>query len=473
MRSVLAVDRSTPGPITSSSPLAAQYVAVRQTTETLCAPLSTEDQMVQSMPDASPSKWHQAHTSWFFETFILLPNLKGYRALDERYTFFFNSYYKQLGVEKPTLARSAARIGGTWGTVHPVRAQRGLWSRPSLDDIQRYRRHVDEHMLKLLETEIPADVAALVVLGLNHEQQHQELIVTDIKHALWTNPLRPTYRERETPHVIPLRYADRENVGHPMHWIEYPGRVYSVGYEGDGFSFDNETPRHQVLLRSFRIASRLVTNAEYMEFMSDAGYSRPELWLSDAWDTVCTNKWQAPFYWEQRDGEWRAYTLNGECKVDPAEPVCHVSFYEADAYARWAGARLATEFEWEAAAAKVPVAGNLLESDELHPGSTAHSLGAPSPKGEGCGTRESSSSELPVQLFGDVWEWTASSYVAYPGFRPAAGVLGEYNGKFMCNQMVLRGGSCATPASHIRATYRNFFPPHVRWQFSGIRLAHD
>jgi ergothioneine biosynthesis protein EgtB len=452
MRSALAVDRSTPGPITSSSPLAAQYVAVRQMTEKLCAPLSAEDQMVQSMPDASPSKWHQAHTSWFFETFILLPYVKGYRPLDDRYTYFLNSYYKQLG-------------------GHPVRAQRGMWSRPSLEAVRQYRSYVDEHTLRLLDGEVSPEIAALVTLGLNHEQQHQELIVTDIKHALWTNPLRPAYRERAAAH---------RGIIAPLQWTEYPGGIHSIGYEGDGFSFDNETPRHEVLLQPFSIASRLIINAEYMQFMNDGGYTRPELWLSDAWDTVCANAWRAPLYWEQRDGQWRVYTLNGERAVDPAEPVCHVSFYEADAYARWAGARLATEFEWEVAAAKAGrgtapslhnpsqhMAGNLLESDVLHP----VSIGAPSAKGEGCGTPDDKGS--PHQLFGDVWEWTASPYVAYPGFRPAAGVLGEYNGKFMCNQMVLRGGSCATPTSHIRATYRNFFPPHARWQFSGIRLAHD
>jgi len=434
MWSASAVDQHTPEPGVGS--LAEDYLSVRHTTEQICNPLTAEDQMVQSMPDASPSKWHQAHTSWFFETFILRPFLKNYRPTDDRYTFFFNSYYKQLG-------------------GHPVRAQRGLWSRPTLDEVRRYRQHVDENMMKLLEAGVPDDVAALVVLGMNHEQQHQELIVTDIKHALWTNPLKPAYRERA---------AAYSGDAVPLKWIEHNGGESLVGYSGDGFSFDNEGPRHRVLLHRFGIASRLITNGEYVEFMRDGGYSRPELWLSDGWDAVGVNGWRAPFYWVERDGEWRVYTLNGERAVHPSEPVCHVSFYEADAYARWAGTRLPTEFEWEVIAARAPVGGNLLESGQLHPSSVrspAEARGTP---------------ELPIQpmqLFGDVWEWTASPYIAYPGFHPATGVLGEYNGKFMCNQMVLRGGSCTTPTSHIRATYRNFFPPHVRWQFSGIRLAHD
>lgn len=426
MRPASVVEQSMPA-YPSRSAIVALYLSVRQTTERLCAPLSAEDQMVQSMPDASPTKWHQAHTSWFFETFILQPYLKSYRTLDTRYTFFFNSYYKQLG-------------------GHPVRAQRGLWSRPSLEEVLRYRHHVDENMLRLFDGVLPDEVLSLVVLGLNHEQQHQELIVTDIKHALWTNPLRPSYRERD------FELTQKPT---PIRWIEYPGGKYQVGFSGDGFSFDNESPRHDVLLGPFRLGSRLVTNAEYMEFIADHGYERPELWLSDGWDAVCASHWRAPLYWEERDGNWYVFTLNGERTLNPFEPVCHVSFYEADAYARWAGARLATELEWEVAATDSPITGNLLESDKLHP----------SPMEE----RESPKS--PQQLLGDVWEWTSSPYVAYPGFRPAAGVLGEYNGKFMCNQMILRGGSCATSASHIRATYRNFFPPHARWQFSGIRLA--
>ncbi len=438
MRSALAVDQNTQKRSEASLPLLDRYLEVRRATERMCAPLSPEDQMVQSMPDASPTKWHQAHTSWFFETFLLLPHLTGYRPLDEKYTFFFNSYYKQLG-------------------GHPVRAQRGLWSRPSLEQVRQYRHHVDENMLRLLEGELSEELARLVVLGLNHEQQHQELILTDIKYALWTNPLRPAYRECGAKSLE----VDTPN----MDWVDFPGGEHYIGHEGEGFAFDNETPRHRILVDNFRVGSRLITNGEYLEFMADRGYRRPELWLSDGWDAVNANEWVAPLYWETRDGEWRVFTLNGEKAVNLAEPVCNVSFYEADAFARWAGRRLPTEFEWELAAADhSPLPSdespfNLLESDRLHPAAA------------GRGTAPSLHEHGVQQLFGDVWEWTASPYVAYPGFRPAAGVLGEYNGKFMCNQMVLRGGSCATPTSHIRATYRNFFPPHARWQFSGIRLA--
>ena len=394
-------------------------------TEELGAPLSAEDQMVQSMADCSPTKWHRAHTTWFFETFILLPHLPGYHAYDERFIFLFNSYYKQLG-------------------GHPVRAQRGLWSRPSLEEVGDYRRHVDESLTRLLGDGVPDEVERLLELGLNHEQQHQELIVTDIKHALWMNPLRPEYCRRA---------AGAPSVGTgSAGWIDFPGAVHEIGHRGDGFCFDNETPRHSVLLRPFRLASRLVTNGEYLEFMADGGYRRPELWLSEGWDEVCAQHWEGPLYWE-RDGErWLQFTLAGTRAVDPAEPVCHVSYFEADAYARWAGARLPLESEWEVAAAALTIEGNLLDERRFHPAAAR----------EGPGLR---------QMFGDCWEWTASPYVGYPGYQPDPGALGEYNGKFMCNQMVLRGGSCATPRSHIRASYRNFFPPRVRWQFSSVRLA--
>ncbi len=436
----------------ATADLASLYEGVRRTTEALCAPLSPEDQVIQSMPDASPAKWHQGHTTWFFETFLLLPHCPGYRSPDPRYRFLFNSYYKGLG-------------------GHPVRAQRGLWSRPNLAEIQAYRHHVDEHMRRWLESDIGSELSALVELGCNHEQQHQELILTDIKHALWTNPLRPSYRECGT--VLPQQFTPPT-----LKWLDYDGGLHSIGHVGDSFAFDNESPRHQVFLRPFRLASRLVNVGEYLEFMRDGGYSRPELWLSEGWDTVNALAWRAPFYWEllqnqtpdANDGEWFIYTLNGQRPLDLAEPVCHVSYFEADAYARWAGARLATEFEWEIAAASLNAQRddrgqslpdpalpqpNLLDSNRLNP------------------VPVHDQSNAPQQLFGDVWEWTASQYVAYPGFRPAPGLVGEYNGKFMCNQFVLRGGSCATPASHIRATYRNFFPPAARWQFTGIRLAHD
>ncbi len=382
--------------------------------------------MLQPMPDASPAKWHQAHTTWFFETFILLPHATGYRPFDARFTFLFNSYYKQLG-------------------GHPVRANRGRMSRPSLEEVQAFRAHVDEHMVALLN--VGGDkIAALLEIGLNHEQQHQELILTDVKYALWVQPLRPVYLPRP---------AQASGQTSPLCWFDFGGGLHAIGHEGPGFAFDNETPRHEEWLRPFRLASRLVSNDEYLSFMQDGGYTRPELWLSEGWDTAIAQDWRAPLYWEQRDGRWWIATLTGERPVDPAEPVCHVSYFEADAYARWARARLATEAEWEVCASRTVMEGNFVEDERYHP--------APA----------SPTHDSPAQLFGDVWEWTASPYVAYPGFQPAAGALGEYNGKFMCNQIVLRGGSCATPRSHIRATYRNFFPPEARWQFSGIRLAHD
>jgi ergothioneine biosynthesis protein EgtB len=404
-----------------------RFTQIRQTSMKITSWLSAEDHMLQSMPEASPVKWHLAHTTWFFETFVLLPHLPGYKPFDERYQYLFNSYYKQLG-------------------SHPYRGSRGLLSRPSLDEVHAYRDHIDRALLALLDR--PTDsVAALVELGLNHEQQHQELILTDIKHALWSSPLRPeTVSSRRSLNSTP-----------PLHWTDFDGGIHAIGHADDGFSFDNESPRHEVLLQPFRIASRDVTNAEYLEFMRDNGYKRPELWLSDGWDAVGAQGWSAPLYWEQdSEGAWQHFVLDGTSGagmkvVDPAEPVCHVSFYEADAYARWSGARLATEEEWEVAAAQMPSKGSFLEDYAFHP-KPAHGKGN-------------------QQIFGDVWQWTASPYVAYPGFKPAAGLIGEYNGKFMCNQLVLRGGSCVTPASHIRASYRNFFPPQARWQFSGIRLA--
>ena len=405
--------------------LAQPFGAVRQMTESICAPLTAEDQMVQSTPEASPAKWHQAHTTWFFETFLLTPYLKGYRPLEPGYRYLFNSYYKQVG-------------------SHPLRTTRAFFSRPTLDEIRQYRRHVDDSMLRLLERDV-AEIAPLVTLGLNHEQQHQELILTDVKHAFATQPLQPAYK------TGPVELVSQAAA--PLHWLNFSGGNVAIGHDGAGFGFDNETPRHQVYLNDFQLASRLVTNAEYMEFMADAGYSRPELWLSDGWDTVLAQHWKAPLYWEKRNGSWITYTLGGLREVRPEEPVCHISYYEADAYARWAGARLPSEAEWELAASKVAVDGNLLEDGRLHPAAARSGTG-----------------DNLQQIFGDVWEWTASPYIAYTGFRSATGALGEYNGKFMCNQMVLRGGSCVTPRSHIRATYRNFFPPQARWQFSGVRL---
>jgi ergothioneine biosynthesis protein EgtB len=401
-----------------------RFCDVRKTSMHLTRLLSAEDQMLQSMPDASPTKWHLAHTTWFFETFILQPNLPDYRLFNSRYKFLFNSYYKRLG-------------------GHPNRGSRGLMSRPGLQEIHEYRDHVDRAISAVLERKPVSDeILDLIELGLNHEQQHQELIVTDIKHALWSAPIPPEAAgETHAGSVAPQ-----------LSWIQLEGGVHSVGYAGEDFAFDNESPRHEVLLRPFQIASRAVTNAEYMKFMADDGYNRPELWLSDGWDTVRANGWGAPLYWEPGDdGSWLQFDGSRIKPLDAAEPVCHVSFYEADAYARWAGARLPLEEEWEVAATRYPSKGTFLEDDVFHPQPA---------RGDGL-----------QQIFGDVWEWTASPYVAYPGFKPAEGLIGEYNGKFMCNQLVLRGGSCATPASHIRASYRNFFPPHARWQFSGIRLA--
>jgi len=402
--------------------LLSNYKEIRRATLQLARPFSAEDQMLQSMPDASPMKWHLAHTTWFFETFILAQHVPDYRPFDSRLKYLFNSYYKQLG-------------------SHPYRGARGLMSRPNLDEVYAYRDWVDREMERYLQS-ASDEAAALVELGLNHEQQHQELMLTDIKHALWSMPLRPEHAGGLHTISSPA----------PLEWIEIPRGIYEVGHSGSGFAFDNEGPRHEVLLQKFQIASRQITNAEYLEFMQDNGYGRPELWLSDGWDTVLAQAWNSPLYWERREDTWLEFTFSGLKEIDPAAPVCHVSYYEADAFARWRDARLPREEEWEVASTSIdaPSAGEFQESGKLHP----QPAQAPGP-----------------QWFGNVWEWTASPYVAYPGFVPAAGLLGEYNGKFMCNQFVLRGGSCATPASHIRATYRNFFPPHARWQFMGIRLA--
>ena len=395
------------------------FTAVRRQTMALAAPLSAEDQLIQSMPEASPTKWHLAHTTWFFETFILAPHARGYKRQHPEFEYLFNSYYKQLH-------------------GHPLRSRRGLISRPDLGEVLSYRKQVDEAMAAFLPEASP-ELLELVELGINHEQQHQELVLTDIKHALWSSPLQPAYRESQ-----PSRAS-----APPLRWKNWDEGIYEIGHAaGSGFAFDNEEPRHKVYLQPFQLASRGVTNREYLEFMNDGGYQHAELWLSDGWDQVTANSWEAPLYWQKREGEWWNYTAAGWRRVEPDEPVCHVSYYEADAYAQWAGARLPTEAEWEVAAAAEPIRGNFLESGRFHP---AVSDGS--------------------QIFGDVWEWTASAYSAYPGYRRAKGVLGEYNGKFMCNQLVLRGGSCATPESHIRASYRNFFPALSRWQFSGIRLA--
>jgi ergothioneine biosynthesis protein EgtB len=410
-----------------------EYLAVREASLQICAPLSVEDHSLQPMPDASPAKWHLAHTTWFFETFLLTAQ-NGYFPFHPAFRNLFNSYYNAVG-------------------DRPLRNLRHILSRPGLDEVHAYRSYVDDAVVHLLSTGPAPEFEALVTLGINHEQQHQELIVTDVKNGLWTNPLRPAFRPTVEGHSTRSGSASVP----PIQWRSFDEGIYSVGFSGEGFAFDNEGPRHNVYLEPFRLASRLVTNGEYLEFMRDNGYGTADLWLADGWDTVRSNQWSAPLYWEQRAGDWWNYAVAGMTPLNLSEPVCHVSYYEADAFARWAGARLPTEFEWEVAARSCRVAGNFLESGNLHPRTLKD--------------KDEDATEPLSQIFGDVWEWTASAYTPYPGFQPAAGAVGEYNGKFMCNQMVLRGGSCATPQSHIRATYRNFFPPHVRWQFMGIRLA--
>ncbi|MCZ6462764.1 MAG: ergothioneine biosynthesis protein EgtB [Proteobacteria bacterium] len=415
--------------------LGEQYREVRATTSRLREPLSEEDCTVQSMEDASPAKWHLAHTSWFFETFVLEAIDPNYRCFHPEFRVLFNSYYNSVGDQHP-------------------RPRRGLLSRPPLHDVLRYREHVDEQMMHLLDPRrnepLPAGIADVIELGLHHEQQHQELILTDAKHMLSCNPLRPAYH-RDLPSTAPAEVK-------PLRWHWREAGTRWIGHEGSDFSFDNERPRHRVFLDSFEFASRPVVNGEYLAFMEDGGYQRPELWLSDGRATSLDEDWNAPLYWEKRDGVWMVMTLAGLRKLRLDEPVCHVSYFEADAYATWVCARLPNEAEWEVMASEVPeVEGNFIENGLLHP--------VPTPAGD----PESG----PAQLFGDVWEWTQSAYGSYPGYSPPEGALGEYNGKFMCSQMVLRGGSCATPRSHIRATYRNFFYPASRWQFSGIRLARD
>ena len=405
-----------------------RYRQVRALTETLAVPLSAEDQTAQSMPDASPTKWHRAHTSWFFETFVLEPYASGYRAYDDRFAYLFNSYYETVGPFFP-------------------RAHRGVITRPGVGEVAAYRSYVDDAVADLLTAGIATDAHGRVVLGCNHEEQHQELVLMDIKNVLAANPLGPAY----------LLSQSRDATGHGMPegsaagWIRHDGGVAEIGHDGNGFAFDNELPRHGVFLQPFELAERLVTNGQWLEFMADGGYRRPELWLSEGWATVRAERWDAPLYWQAGSGGWRHYTLSGLRAVDKAEAVCHVSYFEADAFARWAGARLPTEAEWEVVAAGCPVQGRFLDLGLLRPGRAGD---APS-------------------MFGDVWQWTSSSYAPYPGYRPGPGALGEYNGKFMANQYVLRGGSCVTPSGHVRPTYRNYFPAAARWVFSGLRLARD
>ncbi len=406
--------------------LVESFKEVREYSETICAPLAVDDFQIQSIVETSPPKWHLAHTTWFFETFVLPEFQPGYRPYREDFDYLFNSYYE------------------TVGSMHP-RSKRGLLSRPTIDEVYAYRAAVDEQMLTLTKEvsgEDWGELAFRVNLGLNHEQQHQELLFMDIKHNLSVNPLNPAYRDD-----LPFPEGEARPVG----WVERPGGIREIGCGGDGFAFDNESPRHRVLIRDHRLADRFVTNREFREFIEDGGYSSPVLWLADGWHLIQREDWRHPLYWRDRDGERSQFTLGGERPLSPHEPVCHLSFYEADAYARWAGKRLPLEEELETALAERPVRGNLADRELLHP----------APAG------------VEGQWFGDVWAWTASPYQPYPGFRPLKGSMGEYNGKFMANQMVLRGGCCATPAGHARASYRNFFYPHDRWAFTGLRLAED
>lgn len=424
-----------PPTVDHTASLLERYRAVRQATMWLASPLSPEDAVVQSMPDASPAKWHLGHTTWFFETFILECNVPGYCPDSPHTRVLFNSYYNAVGEQHP-------------------RARRGMLTRPSLDEIRLYRAAVDQAMERLIDNGIDDATAAVIEIGLHHEQQHQELLLMDIKHTFWCNPLRPAYRSvQPAPPVTPTALS----------WLGHEGGLVEIGHEGQGFAFDNEGPRHQVFLRPFEIGSRLITCGEYLAFIEDKGYARPELWLSEGWAQVQSDEWNAPLYWERTDAGYTLMTLSGMRDIRLDEPVCHLSYYEADAYATWADARLPTEAEWEVAAARISVSdkttsqprfpGNWMESERLHPAPAADAQA--------------------TQFFGDVWEWTSSPYVAYPGFKAPQGALGEYNGKFMCSQLVLRGGCCATSGSHIRPTYRNFFYPHQQWMFSGLRLARD
>ena len=428
-----AVTLSAPGLLTA-------FTATRSQSLALCTPLTPEDMMVQSCPEASPAKWHLAHTTWFFETFILREYLAGYRPFHPDFLWLFNSYYNDVSDQ-------------------PEKKLRASFSRPGIEEILAYRRHVEDAIATLDKDGLPPEAAQRIELGIHHEQQHQELLCYDIKHALWTNPLHPAYASGGT-------FASDAP---PLRWLSFAGGLAEIGHTGEDFAYDNESPRHTVFLQPFALASRAVTCSEYLAFMEDGGYTRPELWLSEGWENVKAHSWTAPLYWrrldenrldeKKTDGAWMIYTMRGLRPMNEmaATPVCHVSYFEADAFARWAGKRLPTEAEWEIAVAQrsaaVPANANLLESGQLHP------VAAPG-------------ADLD-QVFGDVWEWIRSAYLGYPGYRAPAGALGEYNGKFMSNQMVLRGGSAVTPRSHIRSTYRNFFSPAARWQSAGFRLAQD
>lgn len=415
--------------ISSRETLITLYKRIRAFTEELCILLLTEDYVIQSMPDVSPTKWHLAHTTWFWEAFVLRKFDKNYKSINDQYNYLFNSYYVQ--------------VGERW-----TRSNRGLLSRPTVEQVYEYRHDVDKAMFNFFTETDDKDIHNMNVninIGLNHEQQHQELMLTDIKHVFSINPLYPVYKENSTETSREIQQ---------IKWIEFDEGVKEIGYNGNDFFYDNEKPRHKVYLNSYQLASRLVTNAEYIEFIEDGGYNEVTLWLSDGIAAVENNGWSAPLYWEKINDEWHYYTLNGFKKVNPYEPVCHVSQYEADAFAQWYGARLPTESEWENASANIKLEGNFVDNRHFHPLATK----------EGKGLQ---------QMYGDLWEWTRSDYAPYPGYKIPPGAIGEYNGKFMSGQVVLRGGSCATSLNHIRNTYRNFFPPAARWQFMGIRLAKD
>ena len=417
---------------TRAARLLARYREVRDFSERLCETLEPEDYVVQSMPDVSPTKWHLAHTSWFFETFILKVWMPSYRTAVPQYAFLFNSYYNAAG------------------DMHR-RDLRGLISRPTVAETYRFRQSIDAQIQELLESaddELLEEMEPVFTIGLHHEQQHQELLVTDIKNVFSHNPLHPVFRPRD-------EQQERREIA-PESYLNFEETILEIGHDGRGFSYDNEGPRHRALVPAFSLATRPVTNGAYLAFIEAGGYERPEYWLSLGWMTVNEQRWQAPLYWMKRDGRWWNFTLSGMRPIEEAEPVTHVSHFEADAFANWSGARLPTEFEWERAAAGVPIEGNFVDTEHFHPAPGAT---------QGNGKLQ--------QMYGDVWEWTRSAYLPYPGYRAAPGALGEYNGKFMSNQMVLRGGSCATSQSHIRPTYRNFFQPEKRWQFTGIRLARD
>ncbi len=410
--------------------LTKRFTDVRGVTMKLIQPLEAEDFIIQSHEDVSPAKWHIAHTTWFFERMILKEYKSGYQEFNPAFDFLFNSYYNSIGPYQP-------------------RHQRGVLSRPTVDEVIAYRRYVDDQVLELLaDSDKKKEVEKLIEMGLQHEQQHQELILMDVKYNFFVNPLFPTYLETAKRTVSQKLETE---------FVEFNGGLVEIGHSGEGFSFDNESPRHKVWLEPFKLATKPVTNGEFLEFIEAGGYEQPEYWLSDGWSTVKENNWKAPLYWLKNDEEnWQLFTLGGVVDLDPNEPVSHVSFYEADAFSRWKGKRLPTEAEWEYASQGIAINGNMMEQGAYHPVSSSEE-----------GTTELS------KMFGDVWEWTASAYTSYPGSKPLEGALGEYNAKFMCNQMILRGGSCATPASHIRSTYRNFFAPDKRWQFSGFRLADD